>query len=243
MPTLRQGDLVLYYDEFARGFPIITFAPKGLQSTITAWTGAGAPINPIREFSDRFCVIAMDQRNASPRSRAPITREDGWQTFTGDHIALLDHLEVRRCHLYGQGTGASFVLGLLRAQPHRVASAVLVQPIGRVSPELPPRTARFNAWADSIASEHPEASETVLDVFYRNLYAPGFVYSVHRNLVSTITTPCLVLAGNDEAHPMATSRDLAKLLPKCELISEWKAGHALAGARDRVREFFVKHTP
>ena len=243
MPKFQRGDAVIYYDEFARGFPILTFAPMGLQSTIAAGTGPSAPINPITEFTDRFRVIAMDQRNASERSRAPISTQDGWETFRDDHIALLDHLEIDRCHLYGQCIGGSFILSLLRAQPHRFTSAVLAQPIGRVTPELPPRTARFNAWAEAMRQDHPEATANVLDVFYRNLYAPGFVYSVHRNLMSTITTPCLVLAGNDDAHPLSISEDVAKLLPRCALIREWKTGDALTAARDRVREFFVRHTP
>ena len=37
-------------------------------------------------------------------------------------------------------------------------------------------------------------------VAYQNLYAAGFVYCCDRAFVSTIRTPCLVLAGNDEAH-------------------------------------------
>jgi hypothetical protein len=61
--------------------------------------------------------------------------------------------------------------------------------------------------------------------------------------VSTCATPCLVLAGNDEAHPLPISEELAKLLPNCELIPEWKTGTALTAARQRVKEFLSKHTP
>jgi hypothetical protein len=87
---------------------------------------------------------------------------------------------------------------------------------------------------------HPEPAE---DAFYRNLYGPGFVYCVDRGFVSTCATPCLVLAGNDEAHPGPISEELAKLLPRCELIREWKTGAALTSARARVKEFLAKHTP
>jgi hypothetical protein len=66
---------------------------------------------------------------------------------------------------------------------------------------------------------------------------------VDRAFVSTCATPCLVLAGNDEAHPAAISEELAKLLPRCEFIREWKTGEALASARARVNEFLSKHTP
>jgi pimeloyl-ACP methyl ester carboxylesterase len=66
----------------------------------------------------------MDQRNAG-RSRAPITAQGGWDSYTADHIALLDHLRIDRCHLYGQCIGGSFILNLIKAQPERVQSAVL----------------------------------------------------------------------------------------------------------------------
>jgi hypothetical protein len=83
----------------------------------------------------------------------------------------------------------------------------------------------------------------VLDAFCRNLYAPGFVYCVDRAFVSTVRTPCLVLAGNDEAHPYPISEELSKLLPNCEFIPEWKTGAALTSAKARLKEFLSQHTP
>jgi pimeloyl-ACP methyl ester carboxylesterase len=190
----------------------------------------------------KFRVIAMDQRNAGGRSRAPITAQDGWDSYTADHIALLDHLRIDRCHLYGQCIGGSFILNLIKAQPKRVQSAVLAQPIGRVGPMAPGRPARFNGWAETL-KDHPEATPQVLDALCHHLYAPGFVYCVDRAFVSTVRTPCLVLAGNDEAHPYPISEELSKLLPNCEFIAEWKTGTALTSAKARVKEFLSKHTP
>jgi pimeloyl-ACP methyl ester carboxylesterase len=242
MPSYRHDTATIYYEEFGQGFPILTFAPAGLQSTIEVWSRPAAPINPITEFAGSFRVIAMDQRNAGGRSHAPITAQDGWSSYTGDHLDLLDHLGIERCHLYGQCIGGSFILSLLKAQPERVASAVLAQPIGRVGAMPAGRSARFQAWAESL-TDHAEATPEVLDAFNRNLYGPGFVYCVDRAFVSTCATPCLVLAGNDEAHPFPISEELSKLLPNCEFIPEWKTGAALTSARARVHEFLSKYTP
>jgi pimeloyl-ACP methyl ester carboxylesterase len=242
MPSFQYRGATIHYEERGQGFPILTFAPAGLQSTIEVWSRPAAPINPLTEFAGTFRVIAMDQRNAGGQSRAPITAQDGWDTYTGDHLALLDHLRIDRCHLYGQCIGGSFILNLLKAQPERVASAVLAQPIGRVGPMPAARSARFEAWAESL-TDHPEATQAVLDAFHQNLYGPGFVYCVDRAFVSTCATPCLVLAGNDEAHPYPISEELARLFPNCEFIQEWKAGEALTSARARVKEFLGKHTP
>ena len=87
-------------------------------------------MNPITEFAANFRVIAMDQRNAGGQSHAPITAQDGWHTYMADHIALLDHLGIDQCHLYGQCIGGPFILSLLKAQPQRIACAVIAQTIG-----------------------------------------------------------------------------------------------------------------
>ncbi len=241
MPTFEHHGASIYYEEFGQGFPILTFAPAGLQSVIKVWSNPSAPVNPTTEFATTFRVIAMDQRNAGGQSRAPITAQDGWHTYAADHIALLDHLRIDRCHLYGQCIGGSFIMSLLKAQPQRIASAVLAQPIGRVGAMAPGRSARFDAWAETL-KDHPEATKQVLDAFHQNLYGPGFLYSVDRAFVSSCRTPCLVLAGNDEAHPFAISEETAKLLPNAEFIREWKAGEPLAAAKVRLKEFLSKHT-
>ena len=53
----------------------------------------------------------------------------------------------------------------------------------------------------------------------------------------------MVPAGHDEAHPLPISEEVAKLLPKCEFIREWKQGQALADAKVRIKEFLAKYTP
>jgi pimeloyl-ACP methyl ester carboxylesterase len=242
MPSFEHDGASIYYEEFGQGFPILTFAPAGLQSVIDVWRRPAAPIDPTTEFAADFRVIAMDQRNAGGRSRAPITAQDGWPTYAADHIALLDHLRIDQCHLYGQCIGGSFIMSLLKAQPERIACAVLAQPIGRVGPMPATRSARFEAWAQTLG-DHPEATPDVLEAFYRNLYGPGFVYSVDRAFASSCQTPCLVLAGNDEAHPLPISEELAKLLPRAEFVREWKEGAALVSARSRVKQFLSAHTP
>jgi pimeloyl-ACP methyl ester carboxylesterase len=241
MPSFEHRGATIYYEEFGQGFPILTFAPAGLQSVIDVWNQPSAPINPTSEFTG-YRVIAMDQRNAGGRSHAPIAAQDGWDSYTADHIALLDRLRIDRCHLYGQCIGGSFILNMLKHHPERVQSAVLAQPIGRVGAMAAGRPARFNAWAETL-KDHPEATEPVLDAFYRNLYAAGFTYCSDREFAKTVKQPCLVLAGNDEAHPWPISEELSKLLPNCEFVPEWKTEPALTAAKARVKEFLAKHTP
>jgi pimeloyl-ACP methyl ester carboxylesterase len=241
MPSFDHHGTQLYYEEFGQGFPILTFAPAGLRSVIGVWKQPSAPIDPTTEFADKYRVIAMDQRNAGGQSQAPITAQDGWDDYTDDHIAVLDRLRIDKCHLYGQCIGGSFIINMLKRHPERVAAAVLAQPIGRVGP-MTGRTANFNGWAQTV-KDRPDASEAVLDAFNSNLYAPGFVYCADRDFVKTIKAPCMVLAGNDEAHPWPISEELSKLLPNCEFVTEWKTEPALTAAKAKVKAFLAKHTP
>ena len=240
MPTIEHRGATIYYEEHGQGFPILTFAPAGLQSTIAVWGQPMAPINPIAEFAGDYRVIVMDQRNAGGRSRAPLTAQDGWDSYTADHMAVLDHLRIDRCHLYGQCIGGSFILNMIKQHPERVQAAVLAQPIGRVGPMAAGRPARFNAWAETLEDQPADA---VLDAFYRNLYAAGFTYCCDQEFAKTVKQPCLVLAGNDDAHPWPISEELSKLLPDCEFVAEWKTEPALTAAKARVKEFLAKHTP
>src|SRR5213076_1346117 len=150
MPSIQHHCASIYYEEFGQGFPILTFAPAGLQSIIDVRNGPSAPVNPTTEFAGSFRVIAMDQRNAGGQSRAPITAQDGWHTYAADHIALLDHLKIDRCHLYGQCIGGSFIINMLKHHPERVAGAVLAQPIGRVGPLAAGWNANFKGWTETL---------------------------------------------------------------------------------------------
>ena len=242
MPTIKNKDAEIYFEEHGQGFPILTFAPAGVKSTIAVWSQPMAPIKPVTDFAG-YRVIVMDQRNAGGQSRAPITAQDGWHSYTSDHIAVLDHLKIDKCHLFGQCIGGSFIANLIKTQPQRVAAAIWSQPIGRVGPMKPERPARYNDWINGLKKDHPELTEQVAEALYQNLYAPGFIYSTDREFVKNCKTPSLLLAGNDEAHPRPISDELSKLLPNVEYITEWKEGAPLEAAKARVKAFLAQHTP
>jgi len=239
MPVLKRGSASIYYEEFGSGYPVLLFAPGSLSSTIAAWHEI-ATFDPTVELAQEFRLIALDQRN-SGQSWAPITAEDGWHSYTQDHIALLDHLGIDRVHLLGQCIGGPFCMGFIQAQPDRVSAAVLAQPSGRIGPPTG-RSGGFDRWRAGLTG-HPEATGEVLDGFRENLYRNDFVHTVSRDFVRTCQVPLLVLAGNDEAHPFELAEELARLAPNAEFIPEWKTGSALERAKQRIHEFLQAHTP
>src|SRR5260221_7268745 len=127
MPVFEHAGVSLYYEEYGSGYPLLLFAPGGMRSSIDFWRRS--PFDPTAELAQDFRVIAMDQRNAA-RSRAPVSTDDGWETYAGDHLALLDHFGAHRAHMLGGCIGSSYGLGLIKLAPQPVSSAVLHDPIG-----------------------------------------------------------------------------------------------------------------
>ena len=164
MPVMKIADGEIYYEEFGRGFPVLCFAPGSLRSQIDYWHAVRA-IRPSRRrpwirpriSRGHFRVIAMDQRNAG-RSRAPVRRRDGWETYARDHIALLDHLGIERCHTLGRLHRGELLPQAREMVPQRIVSAVLMQPIGRV-PENIAYTKRETAenWGLGMCHRQPDA--------------------------------------------------------------------------------------
>src|SRR5437016_14335290 len=99
MPSIQHHGASIYYEEFGQGFPILTFAPEGLQSMIDVWNGPSAPVNPTTEFAGSFLVIAMDQRTAGVQSSAPIAAEAGWPSYEADPTLLRDPMAIDVCLL------------------------------------------------------------------------------------------------------------------------------------------------
>lgn len=240
MPIFERDRVRIYYEEHGAGFPLVLLAPGGMRSSIEFW--GRAAWNPIVELASSFRLIAMDQRNAG-RSTAPVTADDGWDTYSGDHVALLDHLGVDRCHVLGGCIGGSFCLGLMQAAAGRVVSAVLQQPIGLSSTNREVFYALFDGWVDQLSAQRPEIERQALGPFRERMYGGDFVFNVSRDFVRACRTPMLVLMGNDVYHPSETSREIVALAPHAELIERWKEPDAVPHAVARVREFLRGHTP
>ena len=102
MPFLERDGARIYYEVHGEGFPVLLLASGGMRSSIPYW--GKAPWDAITRLSPHYQVIAMDQRNAG-QSKAPITEADGWQTYTADQVALLDHLGIARADVVGVSMG------------------------------------------------------------------------------------------------------------------------------------------
>ena len=239
MPTFTRDDATIYYEEYGSGYPLLLFAPGGMRSTIAFWHRS--PFDPTAALAYAFRVIAMDQRNAGA-SRGPIG-DDGWPTYTADHVALLDHLGIARCHVMGGCIGSSYALGICAAAPGRITAAVLQNPIGLSADNRDEFRTMFDEWAGEIAPAHPEADDATMVAFRERLFGGDFVFSVSRDYVRGCPVPLLVLPGDDAFHPEATAREIAALAPQAELVPTWRGPAVIDGTVRRVRDFLTAHTP
>ena len=249
MPVLKTADGEIYYEEFGSGFPVLCFAPGSLRSQISYWHGSprdlskpSPSMDPTKDLATDFRVIAMDQRNAG-RSRAPVKPSDDWETYARDQIAVLDHLGIDRCHTLGACIGASFCLKLAELVPERIASCVLMQPIGRV-PENIAYTKRETAenWGLGMCRDNPTLELDDVIALGARLFDREFVHSVTREFVAGCQTPMLLMPGDDTAHPAAISDEVLRLAPRIEYLKQWK-NEGKAYSVPVTRDFLRRNTP
>ncbi len=239
MAEFNDGERSIHYDLEGEGYPVLLIAPGGMRSANELWLNM--PWNPRAALADGYLVIGMDQRNAG-RSTAPISADDGWDTYTADQLALLDELGVERCHVVGMCIGGPYIMNLLTTAPERFSAAVLLQPVG-ISDNRPAMYEMFDLWADALTPNHPELTTDDWHSFRSNMWDGEFVLTASRADVAACETPLLVAMGNDLYHPETTSREIAELAPDVTFVEHWKDGDALAAFDVVAREFLARHTP
>jgi pimeloyl-ACP methyl ester carboxylesterase len=239
MAVFANGSVSLHYDVEGDGFPVLLIAPGGMRSANELWNDM--PWNPRTALSDDYRVIGMDQRNAG-RSTGPVGAGDGWATYTGDQLALLDHLDVDRCHVIGMCIGGPYIMGLLAAAPERFASAIVLQPVG-IDDNRDAMYEMFDLWVETIADSHPDMSESDWASFRSNMWDGEFVLTASVEQAAACTTPMLVAMGNDLYHPESTSRRLAEAVTGATLVEEWKQGPPLSEFDGTIGHFLAEHTP
>ena len=152
----------------------------------------------------------------------------------------MDHLGHRQFHTLGGCIGSSFCLKLCEIAPDRISAAVLQNPI-RLHPEFPTYFPdSFKDWAKDLQAGRSDLDAPAAESFGHNMWSGDFVYSVSRDFCAI---PCLVLPGNDTPHPAVVGAELANILPKAELLQDWKGPQHLVAQRRCVVEFLAKHTP
>lgn len=163
MPFITRPDgSRIFYEVRGQGFPLLLFAPGGINSQVSFWSRS--TINPL-DFADEFRVIAMDQRNAE-HSPGPL-KAPTWAEHAADQRAVLDALGVERTLLYGGCIGVAFILRFITEAPERVAAAVGQDPVGRAE-GVNTRETFFAMFRPTIETARAGGMQAVVDAAIAN---------------------------------------------------------------------------
>lgn len=244
----QRGPVRIHYEVAGTGFPLLLIAGGGLNSTIEGLK-RGSPFNPIEEFKSEFRCVAADLRNANMgQSTGPLEIDRPWDSYTDDHLGLMDHLKIDKFMVLGFCIGGPFVWNLLERAPNRVVAAVLAQPSGS-RPEMRDLFYDNNmkGWAPELVKRRPDITMDTAERFLTRMYRtnPDFVFTVTRDFVKGCQTPVLILPDDIPAHPYAVAMEAAMLAPKSQVsLYPWKEPkERIPLAVRHIRSFLRSHRP
>lgn len=247
MPTFQIGPVTIHYEEAGSGFPLLVLPGGGLNGTIAGL--ANHAFNPLTELSDTYRVIALDIRNANGGgTEGPLDIDRAWDAFTGDQLALMDHLGIDRFLVMGFCIGGPMIWNLLKRAGERVVAATLVHPSGYTSSH-PDNfyNANMKGWGPAFVARRPEVTMEMVSRFLHNMYTKraDFVFTVDRDFVRGCQTPVLILPDDIPSHPYATAMEAALLAPNAQVsLYPWKENdRKIALALRHIRGFLTVNTP
>ena len=245
MSFYERGPVRIHYEETGSGFPLLLIAGGGMNSMMSRLITS--PFNPIEEFKGEVRCIASDLRNANEsQSSGPLEVDRPWDSYTDDHLGLMDHLGIDKFMVLGFCIAGPFIWNLLRRAPDRIAAAVLAQPVG-FRPEMPDRFYEnyLTGWGSELVERRPEITMEMVDAFLTKMFRTDadFVFTVSRDFVRTCQTPVLILPDDSEGHPYAVAMECAMLAPQAEVsMFPWKEPvERIPLAVRQIRSFLRAH--
>jgi pimeloyl-ACP methyl ester carboxylesterase len=244
----ERGNVRIRYEETGSGFPLLLIAGGGLNGSTIAGIRGGNPFNTLDAFKGEFRCIYADLRNSAGDSTGPLEIERPWDSYTDDHIGLMDHLRIDKFMVLGFCIAGPFIWNLIKRAPNRVVAAVPAQPVG-FRPELP--NALFDSqktgWAEPLVKRRSDITAARADQFLTRMFRnnPDFVLTVTRDFVKSCQTPVLVLPDDTAGHSLTVAIESAMLAPKGQLsMYPWKdTPEKIPLAVRHVRSFLLSHRP
>jgi pimeloyl-ACP methyl ester carboxylesterase len=243
----QKGDVRIHYQDVGSGIPLLIIPGGGQNSTIAALLKS-APFNPIEEFRNEYRCITADLRNApSGQSTGPLEIDRPWDSYTDDHLGLMDHLGIKRFMVLGFCIGGPFTWSLVGRAPERIIAAVVSQPVG-FRKELPNHAYDnyIKGWGPDLIKQRPDITIDMIDRFLKSMYGGAradFVFSASRDVVRSCQSPVLIMPDDTPAHSFDAAMESAMLAPKSEVsMYPWKdTKEKIPIAVRQVRTFMRAH--
>jgi len=242
----QRGNVRIHYEETGSGFPLLLIAGGGLNNSTIAGIRGGNPFNTLEAFKGEFRCIYADLRNSAGQSTGPLEIDRPWDSYTDDHIGLMDHLKIDKFAVLGFCIAGPFIWNIMKRAPNRVVAAVPAQPVG-FRPELPTSLydSQKTGWAEPLVKRRPEITMDMADRFLTKMFRdnPDFIFTVNRDFVKSCQTPVLVLPDDTAGHSLPVAIESAMLAPKGQMsMYPWKDTPAkIPLAVRHVRSFLLSH--
>jgi len=248
MPFFTKGDVSIHYEEVGSGFPLLIIPGGGLNSTIKS-LDTSVPFNPMTVYKDDFRCIAADLRNsATGESSGPLETDRPWDSYSDDHLGLMDELGIDKFLVMGFCIGGPMIHNLLQLAPDRIVGAALMQPSG-FSSEHPDLFYQNNikAWGPPLCEKRSDVTMDTVHDFLTSMYTDrsDFVFTATRDFVSSLKTPILVAPDDVPAHPYACAMEVASLAPNSDVtIYPWKdTQEHIDEVVEHARRFLKQNAP
>jgi pimeloyl-ACP methyl ester carboxylesterase len=134
MPRVQVGELSLNYVEHGSGDNVVLAVHGNLGCA--NWLDLAMPLLP-----DMIRVIAAEWRGCGDSDKPEPTSDYSnyrMDVHARDHLALLDALDIRRCHLYGHSTGGIIISHMLTIAPARFGKVLMLDPVTPLGLQLAP---------------------------------------------------------------------------------------------------------
>ena len=267
MPTVKVGDINIYYETHGEGEALVLIMGYGGHS------GWWAPQIPV--FSQEYRVVAFDNRGTgrSDKPDIPYTM----QMMAGDIAGLLEAIGIDAAHAYGVSMGGMIAQEFALRYPEKVSSLILgcttcggthgimpdteamtvlfdMERMQRLTPEESTRQILPFLCSQEFIDNNPDIIEqfvTAVVEYVTPLHGytrQGEAIMGHDTYdrLPNIKAPTLVIGGDtDRLVPVENSRLLASRIPDAELVILKDTGHGFMEtaeeANKAVLDFLRRH--
>jgi pimeloyl-ACP methyl ester carboxylesterase len=268
VPTVKVGDINIYYETHGEGEPLLLIGGYG------QYSGHWAALVPILSREHR--VIVFDNRGTgrSDKPEGPYTVK----MMAADAKGLLDAIGIDKANVFGVSMGGMIAQEFALNYPQRVISLILgctecggknAVPQNKETlaflfgPEMAKLPAAERArqtppwlWNQEFIDTHPKAVELYVETTTK-YPTPPHGYACQARAIRShdtydrlpqIKVPTLVITGDaDRIIPAGNSKILASKIPSAELVVLENSGHgffgdAAAKSISAILDFLKRHS-
>jgi pimeloyl-ACP methyl ester carboxylesterase len=224
--TVHLNGIEMYYETDGAGEPLLLLhGGTGCQEN---WLHAGRD-----QFASEYMLIKPDARGHG-RTTNPqkiITHRQ----CALDTLALLDHLDIRKCRAIGLSMGGNILLHMATLQPERIEAMVLVS----ATMYFPAQARTIMAQVPAAAGQTPQEWETMRKRHKLGDQQIEALWDWARGMkdsyddmnftplsLSTITASTLIVYGDrDPLYPIEMAVDMYRTIPRSALWVVPNGGH------------------